>query len=141
MERILHEFPEDVEARALLALQLWLAERSGVKITSRYAVNALLGEVFNANPLHPAHHYRIHLWDSARPDNAVKSAALCGPASPGIAHMWHLVDISTPNSNATTMPPQQEASARVDHAHMIRTRLMLIKSTTLPITTSGWSGI
>ncbi len=125
MERILHEFPEDVEARALLALQLWLAERSGVKITSRYAVNALLGEVFNANPLHPAHHYRIHLWDSARPDNAVKSAALCGPASPGIAHMWHMPGhIYSKLKRYNDAAWQQEASARVDHAHMIRTRLM-----------------
>ena len=125
MERILHEFPDDVEARALLALQLWLAERSGVKITSRYAVNALLGEVFTANPSHPAHHYRIHLWDSARPDNAVKSAAMCGPASPGIAHMWHMPGhIYSKLKRYNDAAWQQEASARVDHSHMIRTRLM-----------------
>ncbi|MGB1817138.1 MAG: hypothetical protein ACPHJ3_17390, partial [Rubripirellula sp.] len=122
MERLLHDFPDDVEARALLALQLWLAERSGVKITSRYAVNALLGEVFAANPMHPAHHYRIHLWDSARPDNAVQSAAMCGPASPGIAHMWHMPGhIYSKLKRYNDAAWQQEASARVDHAHMIRT--------------------
>jgi peroxiredoxin len=125
MERLLHEFPEDIEARVLLALQLWLAERSGVKITSRYAVNALLGEVFAANPMHPAHHYRIHLWDSARPDNALHSAAQCGPASPGIAHMWHMPGhIYSKLKRYEDAAWQQEASARVDHAHMIRTRLM-----------------
>ena len=125
MERLLHDFPDDIEARALLALQLWLAERSGVKITSRYAVNALLGEVFTANPMHPAHHYRIHLWDSARPDNAVQSAAMCGPSSPGIAHMWHMPGhIYSKLKRYNDAAWQQEASARVDHAHMIRTRLM-----------------
>ena len=125
MERLLHDFPDDTEARALLALQLWLAERSGVKITSRYAVNALLGEVFTANPMHPAHHYRIHLWDSARPNNAIESAAMCGPASPGIAHMWHMPGhIYSKLKRYNDAAWQQEASARVDHAHMIRTRLM-----------------
>lgn len=125
MERLLHDFPDDIEARALLALQLWLAERSGVKISSRYAVNALLGEVFSANPMHPAHHYRIHLWDSARPDNAIESAAMCGPASPGIAHMWHMPGhIYSKLKRYNDAAWQQEASARVDHAHMIRTRLM-----------------
>lgn len=125
MERILHDFPDDIEARAFLALQLWLAERNGVKITSRYAVNALLGEVFTANPMHPSHHYRIHLWDSARPDNAVQSAAMCGPASPGIAHMWHMPGhIYSKLKRYNDAAWQQEASARVDHAHMIRTRLM-----------------
>ena len=125
MERLLHEFPDDIEARALLALQLWLAERSGIKISSRYAVNALLGEVFTVNPMHPAHHYRIHLWDSARPDNALQSSALCGPASPGIAHMWHMPGhIYSKLKRYEDAAWQQEASARVDHAHMIRTRLL-----------------
>ena len=77
-----------------------------------------------------------------RPDNAVKSAALCGPASPGIAHMWHMPGhIYSKLKRYNDAAWQQEASARVDHAHMIRTRRCLIKSTTLPITTSGWSGI
>ena len=125
LEKIVHDFPNDVEARVQIALQLWLAERSGAKITSRYAVDALLGEVFAEQPDHPAHHYRIHLWDSKRPENALKSAALCGPSMPAVAHMWHMPGhIYSKLHRYADAAWQQEASARVDHAHMNRARLM-----------------
>jgi peroxiredoxin len=124
-EQILHEFPDDLEARAMLALQLWSFERLGLKMTSRYATNALMSEVFAENPMHPAHHYRIHLWDSPRPQNALESAALCGPSSPGIAHMWHMPGhIYSKLKRYSDAAWQQEASARVDHAHMNRARLI-----------------
>jgi peroxiredoxin len=125
LEKILHEYPDDLEAKALLVVQLWMGDRYGVKLTSRYAVAALLGEIFAANPDHPAHHYRIHLWDSARPENALESAAKCGPAASGIAHMWHMPGhIYSKLKRYNDAAWQQEASARVDHSHMIRTRLM-----------------
>ncbi|MEL6110658.1 MAG: hypothetical protein AAFU85_32020, partial [Planctomycetota bacterium] len=125
LEKIVHDFPDDVEAKALIGLQLWLSERSGIKIGSRYAVSALLGEVFEAQPMHPAHHFRIHLWDYARPENALESAALCGPSSPGIAHMWHMPGhIYSKLKRYDDAAWQQEASARVDHAHMSLARLL-----------------
>ena len=125
LEKIVHDFPEDIEARVQIALQLWLAERSGAKISSRYAVDALIGEVFSEQPMHPAHHYRIHLWDSKRPDNALKSAAKCGPSMPSVAHMWHMPGhIYSRLHRYGDAAWQQEASARVDHAHMNRARLM-----------------
>ncbi|QEF97016.1 AhpC/TSA family protein [Stieleria maiorica] len=125
LEKILHESPDDIEAKAFLVVQLWMGDRYGVKLTSRYAVEALLAEIFAANPDHPAHHYRIHLWDSARPENALVSAAECGPSSPGIAHMWHMPGhIYSKLKRYSDAAWQQEASARVDHSHMIRTRLM-----------------
>ena len=125
MEKILDEYPDDIEAKALIAAQMWMANGYGVKITSRYAVDALLSQVFAANPSHPAHHYRIHLWDYNRPENALDAAAQCGPASPGIAHMWHMPGhIYSRLKRYQDAAWQQEASARVDHEHMIRTRLM-----------------
>ncbi len=125
LERILYDFPDDIEAKAMIAVQMWIFERSGVKITSRYATSALLGEIFAVNPMHPAHHYRIHLWDSPRPQNALESAALCGPSSPGIAHMWHMPGhIYSRLKRYSDAAWQQEASARVDHAHMNRARLI-----------------
>ena len=125
MDKILDEFPDDNEAKAFIAVQLWKADGEGVKLASRYAVNALISEIFSKNPSHPAHHYRIHLWDRARPENALESAAKCGPASPGIAHMWHMPGhIYSRLKRYSDAAWQQEASARVDHAHMIRTRLM-----------------
>lgn len=125
LEKILNDFPDDLEAKAFLVVQLWMGDRYGVKLTSRYAVEALLAQIFEANPQHPSHHYRIHLWDSARPENALVSAANCGPASPGIAHMWHMPGhIYSKLKRYSDAAWQQEASARVDHSHMIRTRLM-----------------
>jgi peroxiredoxin len=125
LEKILYEFPDDIEAKAFIAVQMWQADRYGVKLTSRFAVSALQGEIFEQNPMHPAHHYRIHLWDSPRPQNALESAAKCGPSSPGIAHMWHMPGhIYSKLKRYGDAAWQQEASARVDHAHMIRTRLM-----------------
>tara|TARA_R110002049_G_scaffold4601_5_gene32242 strand:- start:339368 stop:341683 length:2316 start_codon:yes stop_codon:yes gene_type:complete len=125
LEKIVHDFPDDIEARVQIALQLWLAERTGAKIASRYAVDALLGDVFAEQPNHPAHHYRIHLWDSQRPENALESAALCGPSMPAVAHMWHMPGhIYSKLHRYADAAWQQEASARVDHAHMNRARLM-----------------
>jgi peroxiredoxin len=125
LEKILDQHPEDIEAKAFLALRMWESSRAGLPITSYYAIDALLGQVFAANPNHPAHHYRIHLWDSERPENALGAAAMCGPAVPAIAHMWHMPGhIYSRLHRYGDAAWQQEASARVDHAHMIRTRLM-----------------
>lgn len=125
LETIVEEFPDSAEARAFLAVQLWQNERSDLPIVSHVAVNALLQDVFDANPMHPAHHYRIHLWDNHKAAQALTSAALCGQSSPGIAHMWHMPGhIYSKLHRYNDACWQQEASARVDHAHMMRDRLL-----------------
>ena len=81
--------------------------------------------MFAVEPMHPAHHYRIHLWDDEKPARAVESAALCGQTSPGIAHMWHMPGhIYSELHRYADAAWQQEASARVDHAHMMRDRVL-----------------
>lgn len=125
LEKILYKHPDDVEARALLALQLWKNRDSGLPIQSHLAIDALLDQVFKAQPMHPAHHYRIHLWDYERAENALGSAALCGQTSPGVAHMWHMPGhIYSRLKRYEDAVFQQEASARVDHAHMMRDRVL-----------------
>ncbi|HVW02627.1 MAG TPA: peroxiredoxin family protein [Planctomycetaceae bacterium] len=125
LERILYKFPDDVEARALLALQLWQNDGKGAPISSYLAIEALLQQVFAAEPMHPAHHYRIHLWDYEKADMALPSAARCGQSSPGIAHMWHMPGhIYSRLHRYPDAVWQQEASARVDHAHMMRDRVL-----------------
>lgn len=120
LETIVQDYPEDVEAKAFLVWKTWHAN-GDAPITSYQAVNALLDQVFAANPQHPAHHYRIHLWDGRKPALALKSAAQNGQASPGIAHMWHM-----PGHTFSKLKRyddavwQQEASTRVDHAYMIK---------------------
>jgi peroxiredoxin len=122
LEEIVHEFPGDLDARAWLAMVTW---QSG-NITSRKAVDVVIESVLNVEPMHPgAHHYRIHLWDGVKPSRAEKSAALYGKAAPGIAHAWHMPGHTyTGLKRYPDAAYQQEASARVDHAYMIRDRVM-----------------
>lgn len=125
LEKIIDDFPDDVEAKAFLVLQLWWADGEGLKMPSRYAVSALLDGIFAVQPMHPAHHYRIHLWDGSRPKNALGSAAKAGPSMPGVAHMWHMPGHTYSKLfRYADAVWQQEAAARVDHAHMIDSKLL-----------------
>ncbi len=125
LENIIHEYPDDIEAKAFLGLQLYNNRGRGIPISSYFAVDALLRDVLAVNPEHPCHHYIIHLWDYERPEQALASAAACGPAAPAIAHMWHMPGhIYSRLKRYHDAVWQQEASARVDHAHMMRDRVM-----------------
>lgn len=125
LEKIVYKFPEDNEAKAFICLQIWLNKRSQIPVTSYLAVNALLQQVLTEEPQHPCHHYVIHLWDYENADMALKSAANCGQSSPGIAHMWHMPGhIFSKLKRYSDAAWQQEASARVDHAHMIRDQIL-----------------
>jgi len=121
IENIIHEYPEDIEAKAALALQLWL-NRGPIPLNSREAVDAVIEQVLTANPMHPIHHYRIHLWDDAtKAAQAVKSASLNGQASPGVAHQWHMPGHTFSKlQRYADAAWQQEAASRVDHAYMMR---------------------
>ncbi len=125
LEELAIEYPEHLEIQVMLVLQLWESEKEGLKIQSRMAVDAMLDKVFEKNPRHPAHHFRIHLWDNANRKRALASAAACGPAAPGIAHMWHMPGHTYSGlKRYNDAAWQQEASARIDHAHMMRDRVM-----------------
>jgi peroxiredoxin len=127
LERILYKFPDDLDARAWLGLQLWINRQHQSPITSHLAVDGLFQEVFAVQPAHPCHHYRIHLWDDGaeRAQIAVNSAARCGQAAPGIAHMWHMSGhIFSDLKRYADAAWQQEASARVDHAYMLRDHIL-----------------
>ncbi|HLQ43300.1 MAG TPA: redoxin domain-containing protein, partial [Planctomycetaceae bacterium] len=125
LEKILLEFPDDIEAKALLVVFLYQSKDKGVPITSQFAVDALIGEIFQKQPMHPAHHYRIHLWDNHKAEKALESAARCGQASPRIAHMWHMPGHTYSELKRWADAAwQQEASSRTDHAHMMRDRVL-----------------
>jgi peroxiredoxin len=125
LEAICHEFPTDIEAKAFLALQIYDNGNKQLPINSHQAVDSIISEVLAVEPMHPAHHYRIHLWDNEKPLRALRSAALCGQASPAIAHQWHMPGHTYSKlQRYADAAWQQEASARVDHAHMMRDRIM-----------------
>ena len=125
-EQIIWDDPTDIEARAFLANRLWLNRRAGLSIPSRFANEALLQQIFEVEPMHPAHHYRIHLWDAEdAAERVIDSAVKCGPSWPGIAHMWHMGGhIFARLGRHADAAWQQEASARVDHAHLLRDRVL-----------------
>ena len=123
-ETLVQDSPKDVEAKAFLVWRIWFS-REEAPMSSLQAVDALLDQIFAAVPNHPAHHYRIHLWDQSKPILALKSGAQCGQSAPGIAHMWHMPGhtfskLKRPDDAAW----QQEASTRVDHAYMIRSFIL-----------------
>ena len=125
LERLIYKYPDDLDAKAFLALQMWKNRSSDIPISSYLAIDALLQQVFAVEPMHPCHHYRIHLWDYEKPATAVSSSSKCGQAAPGIAHMWHMPGhIFSRLKRYNDAAWQQEASARVDHAHMIRDRVL-----------------
>jgi peroxiredoxin len=125
LEKLLYEFPDDIEAKSFLALQIWDNRSNSIPIASHLAVDALIQQVFAIEPMHPAHHYRIHLWDTEHAETAVTSAAECGQSLPAIAHMWHMSGhIFSRLKRYDDACWQQEASARVDHAHMMRDRVL-----------------
>ena len=120
LENILHKFSDDIEAKALLGLALW-QNRSDLGLSTYFAIDALLNDVLAVNPLHPCHHYRVHLWDTEKASQAVNSAAQCGQSAPGIAHMWHMSGHTFAKlKRYEDSAWQQEASARTDHAYMMR---------------------
>ena len=123
LEEIVAEFPEDLDARAWMALVAWQNAGSD---GSRQALDVTLESVLEKNPLHPgAHHYRIHFWDHVKVARAEKAAALYAKAAPGIAHAWHMPGHTyTELQRYADAAYQQEGSARVDHAYMMHDHVM-----------------
>lgn len=91
LEKVILEFPDDIEAKAIYAWAL-KAKRFDGGISNRLAIDALLKEVLAKNPNHPgAHHYRIHLWDgSEEAGKALDSSRAFPKAAPAIGHAQHM---------------------------------------------------
>lgn len=120
-EDLVLKYPDDLEVKALLICRRWQFSRKGIAITSHVGLDAILEQIFAKNPDHPAHHYAIHLWDNRSHEQALDSAARLGQTAPGIAHMWHMPGhIYSKAKRYQDAAWQQQASARTDHAHMMK---------------------
>jgi peroxiredoxin/tetratricopeptide (TPR) repeat protein len=125
LESIIHADPEDIEAKAFLACRIWQFSRLGIAISSYESVDALLLQVLAKSPMHPAHHYRIHLWDQEKAERALDSAALLARTAPAIAHMWHMPGhIYSKLQRYDDSAWHQQASSRVDHRWMLEHRIL-----------------
>ncbi len=122
-EKIVEKYPEDLEAKAWLSYTLY--KQRGSLGKKHEEVDEAIHKVLAAEPLHPVHHYRIHLWDYKNSKLALDSATKCGATSPRIAHMWHMPGhIYSRLNRYQDAVWQQEASARTDHSNMMRDRVM-----------------
>ena len=122
LRKLVADYPLDIEATAQLAHEL--QERAFDK-PKQDEVERLTQEVLAVNPMHPIHHYRIHLWDRPDNTNALDSAHKSGLAEQASAHMWHMEGhIYTQLKRYGDAATSQEASARVDHAHMGRVQII-----------------
>ncbi len=83
LETLCLKYPEDDEARLLLALA-----NMG---DSRYGTELILREVEKRQPEHPGvHHYRIHNWNYHEPEAALDSCKRYGAIAPNIGHALHM---------------------------------------------------
>ncbi len=104
LETLCVKYPDDVEARALLALQ--------VMGESRYGAELMIREVLSKQVDHPgAHHYRIHNWNDHEPEQALDSARRYGDIAPGIGHALHM-----PGHIFSTVGMWNEAAISMDAA-------------------------
>ena len=126
LESIIHNHPDDIEAKAFLVCRIWqFSQKGGIPISSHEAVDALLQQILTKNHLHPAHHYRIDLWDKHKPARAIDSAAKLGITAPAIAHMWHMPGHIYSNLfRFEDAVWHQQTSARIDHDHMLQRKLL-----------------
>lgn len=132
LQALSSKYPEDLEAKAFLALGNWLykilpgnspeAERQ--QLTA--ATDQLINEILAKSPRHPAHHYKIHLWNNGKDDfKALDSARAIGPAQPQTAHLWHMpAHIFRNTLDRYYALRQVEVAHRVDHRQMLERRLM-----------------
>jgi peroxiredoxin/cytochrome c-type biogenesis protein CcmH/NrfG len=83
LETLCVRYPDDMEARAMLALSTMGNDRYGTELMIR--------EILAKQPDHPgAHHYRIHNWDYHEPEQALESARRYGDIAPAIGHALHM---------------------------------------------------
>jgi peroxiredoxin len=105
MERLVDKYPDDIEAKAMLAL-------SSMWRSSRLSTDLLLQQVLDKQTDHPgAHHYRIHNWNDRIPEKALESSAAYGRIANGIGHALHM-----PGHIYSNAGMWQEAAISMDSA-------------------------
>lgn len=124
LETLVLKYPDDIEAKSLLALAT-LGD-------SRYATELVIREVLARQPDHPgAHHYRIHNWDYHEPEQALPSCQAYTDAVPGIGHAQHM-----PGHIYSIVGMWDEAALSMDAATRVEKRYMM-QSLTFPF--NNWN--
>ncbi|QYK51999.1 MAG: redoxin domain-containing protein [Fimbriimonadaceae bacterium] len=113
LEKVAIKFPDDIEAKAMLAL-------FNIGNGSALANDFLIKQVLAVNPMHPgAHHASIHNWDGISNLQAIDSCELYGKAAPGIGHSLHM-----PGHVYSKLGMWHEAAIAMDSAARTELRYM-----------------
>ena len=124
LETLCVKYPDDMEARALLAL--------GNMGNDRYGTELMIREILAKQPDHPgAHHYRIHNWDYNQPEQALESCRRYTELVPGIGHAQHM-----PGHIYSIIGMWNEAAIAMDAATRVEKRYMQ-QSLTFPF--NNWN--
>ena len=106
LQKIVEKYPDDVEAKALLAFHT-VGSGAGT-----YSTQRLIDNVLAKSPSHPgAHHATIHMWDYVKPTIALQSCDLYGKVAPRIGHALHM-----PGHAYSKMGMWHEAARSMDAA-------------------------
>ena len=113
LQKIVIKYPDDIEAKAHLAL-------FNIGDGSAFPNQLLIEQVLAKNPMHPgAHHASIHNWDGVSSEQAIRSCELYGKSAPGIGHALHM-----PGHIYTKIGMWHEAAIAMDSATRIELRYM-----------------
>jgi peroxiredoxin/predicted Zn-dependent protease len=124
LETLCVKYPDDMEARALLAL-VTMGD-------SRYGAELIIREVLAREPNHPgAHHYRIHNWDYNQPEQALASCRAYTELVPGIGHAQHM-----PGHIYSILGMWHEAALSMDAATRVEKKYM---QTSLTFPFDNWN--
>ena len=127
LERLLLDYPNDVEFRVFYGHECYRRARSGrhsddTRAPDRLACDTVLQQVLEASPEHPgAHHYRIHNWDGPDATVVINSARHLGRIATDSGHalhmpghifsglgMWHEAAIAQDTANRTELAYQRK---------------------------------
>ena len=112
METISVRYPDDMEARALIAL-------AGMG-DNRYGTEEIIREILAKQPDHPgANHYRIHNWNYHEPEQALVSCKRYGAIAPDSGHAQHM-----PGHVYATVGMWHEAAISMDAATRVERKNM-----------------
>ncbi|MEK6258323.1 MAG: peroxiredoxin family protein [Planctomycetota bacterium] len=74
LDRIVTQYPDDLEACAFLVGQFLQNREAGIPIPLTAAADLMIEHVLRHNPAHPVHHYKLLLWEGVQPERALHSA-------------------------------------------------------------------
>ena len=113
LQKLALKYPDDIEAKSLFAL-------FSIAPSHAFSTELVIQQILAKEPNHPgAHHYRIHNWDTAAPEQGLPSCRRYGQIAPNVGHADHM-----PGHNYTKMGLWHEAAWSMDSATRVELRYM-----------------